>query len=855
MIRLALRIAFAAFLFSVLAGFASAALISVVSMEGNWRDPVDNMAGTQVFDPAITNGVPTSFVVWGDGPTQSGYVFTRSIPSNQVLPPAPTPFFPMGTFTHGNHPVNSPSLVSIKLDIVLMIDVDGVPSGPHTFTFDFTHTETPNNQSPCPYPTPAGEGCTDRVSFVQGPAPATFMVNGTAYTLAMAFRDINGLPVSQFITREARDNSATLIGQFTLPPTASCGNNICDGTDTCSNCSQDCGFCAPPAPTPSVQFNASSYNAAENDGLATITVTRTLNTTSTSTVNYATSNGTAQAGSDYTSTSGVLTFNAGEATKTFQIPVLTDFLSENTETVQLTLTNPTNATLGLSQAVLNITNSAAPQSQIQFGSASYTENESAAFASITVVRTISTNGSASIRYEATDGSAIDGQHYHAVSGTLSFADGEANKTFQVPVINNGLADGNKTVNLGLSSPSGAVLGTPSNAVLTIVDAGAAPPSPTPFINEIVPFSAPVNWASSFPLRIVGQNFNTTSAEVLWDGGTSLPVVSRSATEITATLSPALWGGLSGTHQVRVRNPGNLNSNSAAFTVFPLNSGNPPPFVVRDPLANPNPTFSATTNVSVLGGTFNPGGEAVLLYEWQTVGLQPGGISFSGNNSNAAKNATATLTAPGTYRVRVKITDSVSGFSVMTNHLDIVAIARETTLTLTPKAQTITPDLTPVLRATVRDQFGNAMNLPLNWTNSAGSLSVNQTQATLSVDATIRQVHITASTLNNSLSDSANVVVVFGSGGVGSLAQATVGPVPFKSTSGLPGVTFRQLNPGTKIRLFTANGNHVQTLQSGGNTEVLWDLTNTGRSRVSSGVYLFIMENGDQKREGKVVLIL
>ena len=100
---------------------------------------------------------------------------------------------------------------------IIMLDVDGVPTGPLTFTFTFNHEETPNNANPCPYPTPPGEGCTDRVTIVQSATPTTFKIGGVDYTLSMNFL-LNGNPVSEFITREGGvTNTSGLVGQFTLP--------------------------------------------------------------------------------------------------------------------------------------------------------------------------------------------------------------------------------------------------------------------------------------------------------------------------------------------------------------------------------------------------------------------------------------------------------------------------------------------------------------------------------------------------------------------------------------------------------------------------------------------------------------
>ena len=111
---------------------------------------------------------------------------------------------PLGTFTHRNFTVTDPSLTSVQLDVVLVLNVDGVQTGPLNFTFTFNHVETPNNPTPpatCPYPTPAGEGCTDRVTFCLRTQPTTFNVGGVDYTLSMSFVDNNGNPVAEFITK------------------------------------------------------------------------------------------------------------------------------------------------------------------------------------------------------------------------------------------------------------------------------------------------------------------------------------------------------------------------------------------------------------------------------------------------------------------------------------------------------------------------------------------------------------------------------------------------------------------------------------------------------------------------------
>ncbi|MGH8237720.1 MAG: choice-of-anchor K domain-containing protein, partial [Steroidobacteraceae bacterium] len=204
---------------------ASAANVEYVSLIGSWHDAVANAAGPAEGLPVITNGDPTSIIRWGVSddtpPQQSGYEFTRVDPlPGQFQLPGPFPTFSLGSFVHRNFAVDDPSLISVQLDVVLVIRVDGVQRPALTFTYTFNHVETPNDLDPCPFdPTPPDDGCSDQVSIVASPTPTTFNVDGVDYTLSLAFRDPDGNPVSQFITSEGGvTNTTGLIGEFTPPP-------------------------------------------------------------------------------------------------------------------------------------------------------------------------------------------------------------------------------------------------------------------------------------------------------------------------------------------------------------------------------------------------------------------------------------------------------------------------------------------------------------------------------------------------------------------------------------------------------------------------------------------------------------
>ena len=94
------------------------------------------------------------------------------------------------------------------------------------------------------------------------------------------------------------------------------------------------------------------------DATLAFTVTLSKARSATTTVNYATSDGSATAGADYTAQSGTLTFGRLETSKTVSVPVLDDDHDEGSETLTLTLSNVSdNVRLGEATATGTITNS------------------------------------------------------------------------------------------------------------------------------------------------------------------------------------------------------------------------------------------------------------------------------------------------------------------------------------------------------------------------------------------------------------------------------------------------------------------------------------------------------------------
>ena len=107
---------------------------------------------------------------------------------------------------------------------------------------------------------------------------------------------------------------------------------------------------------------------------------------------------------------------------------------------------------------------------VQFISASTSVNENAGSLALTVARAGEGFGPASVKYATQNGTAIAGPDYTAASGELIWAAGDTGvKTITLPISGDALVEGDETFAVRLSNPSGATLGSPSSASVTIAD--------------------------------------------------------------------------------------------------------------------------------------------------------------------------------------------------------------------------------------------------------------------------------------------------------------------------------------------------------------------------------------------------
>ncbi len=216
-------------------------------------------------------------------------------------------------------------------------------------------------------------------------------------------------------------------------------------------------------------------NASVNEGNivftnAVFTVTLSAPSVQEIFVNYSTASGTATTGIDLQQIfSNTLVIPAGATSATITIRVFGDFQIENDETFSVNLQFPTNATIAPGQGtgtgtILNDDSNG----KLQFSSATYNAAEDQDGFVVVVNRVNGSTGIVKVDFATSNGTATAGSDYPATTGTLTLNQGETTKSFFIAIVRDSLFEGDETFNLTLSNPTGgAVLGTPTTAVMTI----------------------------------------------------------------------------------------------------------------------------------------------------------------------------------------------------------------------------------------------------------------------------------------------------------------------------------------------------------------------------------------------------
>jgi alpha-glucosidase len=290
-----------------------------------------------------------------------------------------------------------------------------------------------------------------------------------------------------------------------------------------------------------VQFAAPSYSASETSGFVRVYVARIGDASGAVSVHIATSNGTALAGADYAATNATLQWSGGDGDdKFFDVVLLDDDEHEDDETFDLILSGVSGAGLGSpSLATVTVSDNELPPGVLRFSASAYPASETGDTVRIFVNRVQGSAGPASVAAATADGTATAGADYQATNVVLHWADGEeTNRFFDVIILDDPDHEGDENFTVVLSDPTGAGLGSPSTATVTIAD-NELPPGTVQFsaadyaVAETSGFvrltvtraggaggAASVHYASADGTAFAGSDYTAVTGILQWADGES-----------------------------------------------------------------------------------------------------------------------------------------------------------------------------------------------------------------------------------------------------------------------------------------------------------------------------------------------
>ena len=296
-----------------------------------------------------------------------------------------------------------------------------------------------------------------------------------------------------------------------------------------------------------------------NSGTTTATFTVTLSPDSgrTVTVGWATANGTAQAGADYQANSGTLTFTPGQTTKTIDVAVIGDTISEYNETFSVKLQAPAvNANIVKDTGTGTITDDD-PLPTISINDAQVTEgNSGTTDMTFTVSLSAASGRTITAHWATADNNAKAGPDYEAAYGDLTFIPSQTTKTVTVKVKGDLLNEDNETFAVNLSNLVDAAPGK-TQGTGTILD-----DDPLPGVS-IDPTNVALNEGNSgttlfpFTVRLSAPSGRTVTVDFTTQNGTATAGTDYVVNAGTLTFQP---GDTSKPVQVSVKGDTTQESN-------------------------------------------------------------------------------------------------------------------------------------------------------------------------------------------------------------------------------------------------------------------------------------------------------
>ena len=391
----------------------------------------------------------------------------------------------------------------------------------------------------------AGQSVTVTYETVDGTAVADSDYTDTSGSLTLAPGETETISV---VTIE--DTTAEPAETFTVTLTDTGNVIVASATGTIND---DDSAPPPPPPPPPPLPTLSIGNAAASEGNPVVfTVTLTGTRTGNVTIAYATADGSAHDDSDYSDTSGTLTFGPTEGSHTISVPTTEDSDQEETETFTVTLSSPSGATIddGTGTGTINDddggTQPPPTLPTLSIDDAAASEGDPVVF---TVTLTGTRTGNVTVAYATADGNAHDDSDYSDTSGTLTFGPTEGSHTISVSTTEDTDQEDTETFTVTLSSPSGATIedGTGTGTINDDDDgSGVPPPPPTLPILSIDDAAASEGDPVVFTVTLSGTRTGDVTVAYATADGSAHDDSDYSDTSGTLTFSPT-----EGSHTISV----------------------------------------------------------------------------------------------------------------------------------------------------------------------------------------------------------------------------------------------------------------------------------------------------------------
>ena len=409
-------------------------------------------------------------------------------------------------------------------------------------------------------------------------------------------------------------------------------------------------------------------------GAAVFTVTLVPASNHVVTVTYSTVDGTAVADADYTPTSGTLTFNPNQTTKTIRVPILRDTVHEPSETFTVELDDPTGTTLADSTGLGTIAADATPGLSIA-DAVNVAEGRDAVFR---VTLRPATNHVVSVTYTTMDGTAVADADYTPVTGTLRFEPRETTKTIRVPVLLDTMTEQSETFTVELSNPGSSTLADPIGVGTIAADA-------TPGLSIADAVNVAEGRDAVFRVTLRPATNHVVSVTYTTMDGTA--VADADYTPVTGTLR---FEPRETTKTIRV--PVLLDTMTEQSETFTVELSNPGSSTLADPIGVGTIAADATPGLSIADAVnVAEGRDAVFRVTLRPATNHVVSVTYTTMDGTAVADADYTPVT-GTLRFEPRETTKTIRVPVL---LD----------TMTEQSETFTVELSNPNRATVSDGTG------------------------------------------------------------------------------------------------------------------------------------------------------